>query len=70
MPELLALNKADLAQPKQMTTLRRLHPGAVAVSARTGEGRDDRNALQCRLSAPVTARAAHTAPPVGSEGSM
>ncbi|MEW2290897.1 hypothetical protein [Streptomyces sp. NPDC047841] len=69
MPELLVLNKADLAQPKQMSTLRRLHPGAVAVSARTGEGRDDRKALRCRLSALFPPVPAHTAPPAGQEGS-
>jgi GTPase len=50
VPELLALNKADLADPEQMAVLRREHPGAVAVSARTGEGLDDlRNALRERL---------------------
>lgn len=52
VPELLVLNKADLADPDRMTGLRREHPGAVAVSARTGEGLDDlRGALQERLRA-------------------
>ncbi|MGW7262192.1 GTPase HflX [Streptomyces sp. NPDC054842] len=50
VPELLVLNKADVADPEQLTRLRREHPGAVAVSARTGEGLDDlRAALQKRL---------------------
>ncbi|HLS72477.1 MAG TPA: GTPase HflX [Actinomycetaceae bacterium] len=38
IPELIALNKADLADPGDLTALRTRYPGAVAVSARTGEG--------------------------------
>ncbi|MEU6548457.1 GTPase HflX [Streptomyces sp. NPDC046859] len=71
VPELLVLNKADLAEPEQMTTLRRLHPGAVVVSARTGEGLDNlRKALRHRLSAQFPPVPAHTATPAGGEGSM
>ncbi|MFD5271641.1 GTPase HflX [Streptomyces sp. NPDC058335] len=52
VPELLVLNKADLAEPEDMTMLRREHPDAVAVSARTGEGLDAlRNVLRQRLRA-------------------
>ncbi|MFE5406386.1 hypothetical protein ACFQ9Z_34700 [Streptomyces sp. NPDC056580] len=54
-----------------MTTLRQLHPGAVVVSARTGEGLDDlRKALRDRLAVLFPPVLAHTAPPVGSEGNM
>jgi GTP-binding protein HflX len=50
VPELLVLNKADVADPERMAVLRRAHPGALAVSARTGEGLDDlRTALRERL---------------------
>ncbi|MEW2290341.1 GTPase HflX [Streptomyces sp. NPDC047841] len=70
VPELLVLNKADLAEPEQMVTLRRLHPGAVAVSARTGEGLGDlRKALRDHLSALFPPVSAPTAPPAGQEGS-
>ncbi|MDC4233061.1 GTPase HflX [Actinomyces sp. B33] len=41
IPELIALNKADLATPEQLALLRTAFPGAVAVSARTGFGVDD-----------------------------
>ncbi|GAA2450551.1 GTPase HflX [Streptomyces glaucus] len=40
VPELLVLNKADLAEPEAVAVLRRLHPDAVVVSARTGQGLD------------------------------
>ncbi|MGW0424720.1 GTPase HflX [Streptomyces sp. NPDC003015] len=47
VPELLVLNKADLADAGQLAVLRRGNPGAVVVSAHTGEGLDDlRNALR------------------------
>ncbi|GAB3041406.1 GTPase HflX [Sediminivirga luteola] len=36
--EIIALNKADLADPLDLDRLRRAHRHAVAVSARTGEG--------------------------------
>jgi GTP-binding protein HflX len=37
-PELLVLNKCDLAQPADSEALRRCYPDAVTVSALTGEG--------------------------------
>lgn len=37
VPEMLVFNKADLA-PSEASRLAKLHPGAVAVSALTGEG--------------------------------
>ena len=40
IPELIALNKADLASPEQIALLRTVFPGAVALSARTGWGVD------------------------------
>lgn len=40
LPEVIAVNKADLADPFVLARLRRHEPGAVAVSARTGEGLD------------------------------
>ncbi|MEZ5086176.1 MAG: GTPase HflX [Tessaracoccus sp.] len=38
VPELLVLNKADLADEHTILALRSRHPGAVIVSARTGTG--------------------------------
>jgi len=38
IPELVVLNKADIAEPGTVAALRTRYPGAVAVSARTGEG--------------------------------
>ncbi|GGT04471.1 GTPase HflX [Streptomyces chromofuscus] len=50
VPELLVLNKADLVDPEHMAALRREHPGAIAVSARTGSGVVElRNELGHRL---------------------
>lgn len=40
VPELVVLNKADAASPEAIARLRSLEPGAVVVSARTGEGVD------------------------------
>jgi GTPase len=40
LPELLVVNKIDVADTTAVERLRRLHPGSVAVSAVTGEGRD------------------------------
>ncbi len=40
-PELLALNKVDVAPPEWVTALRSAYPTAVPVSAETGEGIDD-----------------------------
>ena len=38
MPELIVLNKTDLADAVTLAALRTRLPGSVAVSARTGEG--------------------------------
>jgi GTP-binding protein HflX len=38
VPELIVINKADIADPDVVARLRRREPGAVVVSARTGEG--------------------------------
>jgi GTPase len=38
VPELLVINKTDVAEPQQVTELLGLHRGAVTVSAVTGEG--------------------------------
>jgi GTP-binding protein HflX len=38
VPELVVVNKVDAADPDVVRRLLRTHPGAVAVSARTGEG--------------------------------
>jgi GTP-binding protein HflX len=38
VPELLVVNKTDVARPDQIDSLLGAHPEAVAVSARTGEG--------------------------------
>ena len=38
IPEVIALNKTDLASPEQLALARGAYPGAVEVSARTGEG--------------------------------
>jgi GTP-binding protein HflX len=38
IPELVVLNKIDRADPAALGRLRNLHPGAIAVSALTGEG--------------------------------
>ena len=49
-PELLALNKVDVAPPGRLATLRTTYPGAVAVSALTGAGVDElRQAIAERL---------------------
>ncbi|MFA7323385.1 MAG: GTPase HflX [Candidatus Nanopelagicales bacterium] len=38
VPELIVINKADLADPEQITVLLRHEPNAIVVSAKTGEG--------------------------------
>ena len=38
LPELVVLNKADLAAPETIARLRTREPGAIAVSAKTGQG--------------------------------
>ena len=49
-PELLALNKIDVAPPDSVTALRRACPDALPVSALSGEGVSDlREALAARL---------------------
>jgi GTP-binding protein HflX len=40
IPELVVINKADIADPDVVGRIRRREPGAVVVSARTGEGID------------------------------
>ena len=46
VPTLIALNKADIADPAVVAELRREHSDAVIMSARTGEGAD---ALRARI---------------------
>ncbi len=41
VPEIVVLNKADLADPEAVARLRAQEPGAVVVSAHTGEGIDE-----------------------------
>ena len=38
LPELVVINKADIADPLQIATLRRREPDALVVSAHSGEG--------------------------------
>ena len=53
LPELLVLNKADLAQDDTVLALRSRYPRAVIVSARTGEGIDElRSAVEQELPQP------------------
>jgi GTP-binding protein HflX len=40
LPEVVVINKADAADPLELEALRLAEPGAVVVSARTGEGVD------------------------------
>src|SRR5262249_48365413 len=56
VPELLVLNKADLATPGDVKLLRTVHRQAVVVSAVTGEGTSvllDTLALRLRSLAPI-----------------
>ena len=41
LPEIVVINTADLADSITIARLRRLEPGAVVVSARTGQGLDE-----------------------------
>jgi GTP-binding protein HflX len=41
LPELLVLNKVDVADPEVVDRLLRREPGALAISARTGVGLDE-----------------------------
>ena len=53
-PEVVALNKADIADPEVVRRMRRLVPGLVEVSARTGEGIPDLlAAVDAALSSPT-----------------
>jgi GTP-binding protein HflX len=55
-PELLALNKIDLAPEGRIVALRHLHPDAVPVSARTGDGLPElTEAVAARLRRPGAA---------------
>ena len=47
-PELIVINKADLAGETALTALRTQYPGSVVVSARTGRGIDE---LRSRIEA-------------------
>jgi GTPase len=38
LPELVVINKSDVADPGVLARIRRREPGSIAVSARTGEG--------------------------------
>jgi GTP-binding protein HflX len=49
VPELLVLNKVDIAPPEWVTGLCRAHPGALAVSALTGDGVGDLRTVLARL---------------------
>src|SRR4029079_5276325 len=41
VPEIVVVNKADIADPVLLSRLSTAEPGAVAVSARTGAGLDE-----------------------------
>jgi GTP-binding protein HflX len=45
VPEVIVLNKADLAEPEALARLRSREPGAIVVSAHTGEGIEQLQAL-------------------------
>lgn len=53
VPEVIALNKADLASPERLALLRTTYPDAVEVSARTGRGVEElRTRIQDALPRP------------------
>jgi GTP-binding protein HflX len=53
LPELVVINKADIADPLQLAALRRREPDALIVSAHSGEGIDELLArLDARLPRP------------------
>jgi GTPase len=53
VPELIVINKVDSAAAEALTMLRTNYPGAVLISARTGEGIDHlRDAIESRLPRP------------------
>jgi GTPase len=41
LPELIVLNKADMADPLVVSRVLRMEPNSIVVSARTGEGMED-----------------------------
>lgn len=49
IPELVVFNKVDAAEPAAINRLRNLHPGAVFISAQTGEGIDELLEMVARL---------------------
>ena len=54
IPELIVINKADVATADAVTGLRSQHPGSVVVSARTGTGIDElRSAVESALPHPA-----------------
>jgi len=53
IPELLVVNKADVTSDLGMAKLRRALPGALFVSARTGEGLDALQRRMAELAAPT-----------------
>jgi len=56
VPEVMVVNKVDAADPVTLARLRHLLPGAVFVSARTGEGIDDlRERIAAALPDPAVA---------------
>ncbi len=60
VPELLVINKIDVAPPDRVTALGRLYPDAAAVSALTGEGIPElRAALADRLQISAAAAPRH-----------
>ena len=56
VPELIVLNKVDLADAVTLVTLRTRLPGAIQVSARTGDGIDE---LRARIAAMLPRPDAH-----------
>ena len=54
VPELIVINKADLASAEVLAALRTTYPGCIVVSARTGAGMDElRAAIEHRLPRPA-----------------
>ena len=49
VPELLVLNKSDIAEPQGLNRLRLLHPEAVPISALTGDGIEELLAAVIKL---------------------
>jgi GTP-binding protein HflX len=49
LPEVLVLNKVDCASPEALTGLRHAYPGALEVSALTGEGVEELRGALTRL---------------------